>query len=294
MKKYLTIAALVSLFVTSCDDGKDVPAPNPGNQDQQVVKTSFAAYSGSGQPLEGENTVNDLHACIFEDGRMTAVFENIPSSGSSYEIKIGDYTGNLYVFANTGGQLDLDSLLGSDISEDEWLRQTVVMERGGPAHFFSGSVNLDSFDQTVIPVTLKRGVARFDLRLRTAGDASVSGITFRNLAQSAFLFPVDGELSPAEVSRDVAAVTFDDPLISDTPAVIYVYEQANEGIEVEVQAVIDGKPATLTKVLSGDLQRNTIYTLTVRKDDIDVTLDVTFEDWEEGDDTELTPVVRHL
>ena len=42
------------------------------------------------------------------------------------------------------------------------------------------------------------------------------------------------------------------------------------------------------------LRRNTIYTLTVRKDVIDVTLDVTFEDWEQGPDTELVPVVHHL
>lgn len=146
----------------------------------------------------------------------------------------------------------------------------------------------------MLPVTLKRGVARFDLRLRTAGDASVKAVKFANLAQSAYLFPVDGEHSPAGVTRGTAVKEFSSPLTADTKAVMYAYEQANDGIEVTVDAVIDGKPRTLKKTLTGDLKRNTIYTITVRKEDIDVSLDITFEDWTEGGDTELTPVLRHI
>lgn len=35
--------------------------------------------------------------------------------------------------------------------------------------------------------------------------------------------------------------------------------------------------------------RNTIYTITVRQDVIDVTVEVSFDEWEEGPDTELVP-----
>ena len=70
---------------------------------------------------------------------------------------------------------------------------------------------------------------------------------------------------------------------------MYAYEQANQGIEIHVDAVIDGRPVSLKENLEGDIERNKIYTVTVRKDKIDVSLEVSFEDWEEGSDTELVP-----
>ena len=280
---------MMSLMLASACNVEERPSPVPGGE--RIVRAAVSGYEGSGLSLDGENTVDDLQACIFDKGRMTAVFENIPVSGNAYEIKVTGYSGNMYVLANTAGLVDLTALQSGNITEEEWLRLGLATNRDGPAHFFSGSVSLDgvSPSQTELPVTLRRGVARFDLQIRTAGDASVKGIEFRNVAQSAYVFPVDGEYSPADVSRDVAKVTFDEPVTSDTQAVMYLYEQANDGIEVKVEAVLDGKSYTLTKTLSGDVLRNTVYTLTVRKDNIDVTLDITFEDWGSGGDTELTP-----
>ena len=98
-----------------------------------------------------------------------------------------------------------------------------------------------------LPVTLKRGVARFDLQLRTAGVASVKGITLKNAAQSAYLFPVEGDLSPADVTRQDAVAAISEPLTKDTQAVLYVYEQENDGLEIVVEAEIDGKTTTLRK-----------------------------------------------
>ena len=90
-------------------------------------------------------------------------------------------------------------------------------------------------------------------------------------------------------------VSFDSPLTTDTSAVLYAYEQAKGNLEISVEAVIDGKPLTLTKALDGDIKRNTIYTVTIRKDVIDVTIEVSFDEWEEGGDTELVPQAQiHL
>lgn len=168
------------------------------------------------------------------------------------------------------------------------------MEASAPARFFSGSVRLDGMEntQTELPVTLRRGVARFDLQIRTAGVTKVRSIKLKNVAQSAYLFPVEGELSPADVERSEVSAVITDPLTQDTPAVLYLYEQQNDGLTVEVEAEIDGQVKTLTKSLSTDIERNKIYTLTVRKDVIDVRLDVSFDEWEEGGDTELTPLRR--
>ena len=68
-----------------------------------------------------------------------------------------------------------------------------------------------------------------------------------------------------------------------------IEEQENAGIEVSIEAVIDGQHKVLTKTLEGNLKRNTIYTVTVRKNDINIVVKVGIDDWEPGEDTEIIP-----
>lgn len=291
------IAAVAAMMaaVSCTKDRTDMPPPGSGNGSGKVtVKATLAGFEGAAESSPG--TVRDLQACIFKDGRMTHVFDALDVSGGACSISLDSHAGTLYMIANTDGIIDLESLKSSDITEDQWLRTTVALQDGRPSDFFSGSVSLDGMEntQTEIPLSLKRGAARFDLRFRTAGKAEVNSVTLGNAAESVFLFPVSDKYSPDEVTRTDAVATFDTPLTEDTDGVLYVYEQSADNIVVKVDAVIDGKHEVLSKTLSEPLKRNTVYTLTVRKDVIDVTLEVTFEDWEQGTDTELTPVIRRL
>ena len=289
--KTLAFSMMLTLGLGACSDGVEThPVPGPA----PLVKTRLAAFEGTGQALDGENEISDLRACLFESGVLTKVYDTPTSVDGGYGIQLDSHTGTLYVVANTEGLLDLNALQERSISESEWLQLSVAMQDAAPARFFSGSLTLDGMEnsQTELPVTLKRGLARFDLQIRTAGVASVRSLTLKNAAQSAYLFPVSGDLSPADVQRKDAVATITEPLTKDTPAVLYVYEQENDGLEVVIEAEIDGVSKTLTKRLETDLERNKIYTLTVRKDVIDVRLDISFDEWEEGSDTELTPLRR--
>lgn len=289
--KTLAFSMMLILGLGACSDGVEtLPVPGPA----PLVKTRLAAFEGTGQALDGENEISDLRACLFESGVLTKVYDTPTSVDGGYGIQLDSHTGTLYVVANTEGLLDLNALQERSISESEWLQLSVAMQDAAPARFFSGSLTLDGMEnsQTELPVTLKRGLARFDLQIRTAGVASVRSLTLKNAAQSAYLFPVSGDLSPADVQRKDAVATITEPLTKDTPAVLYVYEQENDGLEVVIEAEIDGVSKTLTKRLETDLERNKIYTLTVRKDVIDVRLDISFDEWEEGSDTELTPLRR--
>ena len=289
--KTLAFAMMLGAGFISCSkEVETLPVPGPA----PLVKTRLANFEGAEQALAGENDVTDLRACLFVGGTLSKVYEAPTSVDGGYGIQLDSHTGTLYVVANTEGLVDLNALQERSISESEWLQLSVAMKDAAPARFFSGKLQLDGMEnsQTELPVTLKRGVARFDLQLRTAGVASVKSITLKNAAQSAYLFPVEGDLSPADVTRKDAVATISEPLTKDTQAVLYVYEQENDGLEVVVEAEIDGKSTTLRKNLDCALERNKIYTLTVRKDVIDVRLDVSFDEWEEGSDTELTPLRR--
>lgn len=290
--KSAAVAAMMAA-VSCTKDKTDIPPPSGGNG-KVTVKATLHGFDGaaSSSPV----TVRDLQACIFEDGKMTHIFDGLSVSGGSCSVSLDNHSGTLYMIANTDGIIDLESLKSGDITEDEWLRTTIALQDGRPSDFFSGSVSLDGMEssQTEIPLSLKRGAVRFDLRFKTAGKAQVNSVILGNAAESVFLFPVAGRYSPDDVTRNDAVSSFDSPLSEDTDGVLYVNEQSADNIVIKVDAVIDGKSEVLTKTLSEPLRRNTIYTLTVRKDVIDVTLDVTFEDWEQGPDTELVPVVRHL
>ena len=289
--KTLAFAMALGAGLTSCTKAVEtLPVPGPA----PLVKTRLANFEGAEQALAGENDVTDLRACLFVGGTLSKVYDAPTPVDGGYGIQLDSHTGTLYVVANTEGLVDLNALQERSISESEWLRLTVAMQDASPVRFFSGSLTLDGMEssQTELPVTLKRGLVRFDLQIRTAGVASVRSLTLKNAAQSAYLFPVPGDLSPADVQRRDAVATISEPLTKDTPAVLYLYEQENDGLEAVIEAEIDGVSKTLTKRLDTALERNKIYTLTVRKDVIDVRLDVSFDEWEEGGDTELTPLRR--
>lgn len=287
------LAAIALLAVSCSKDGVGAPDTGTGEDRGVTVRASIAGYYGEDHSAGADNVVRDLQACIFEDGRMTGIFDNLSLSGGSCDLAIDGHSGTLYMLANTDGLIDLAALQSGEISEDEWLRTTVAMKDGAPADFFSGSVSLDGMDksQTRIPLSLRRGMARFDLKFNTAGKAEVHRVTLRNAAESVFLFPVSGQYSPEDVSRkDYSAEFREQPLTSDTEGVLHVYEQSTGNrVVISVDAVIDGKTEVLTKELEEPLKRNTIYTLTLRKDTIDVSLEVSFDEWEPGSDTELMP-----
>lgn len=296
--KRLGLVAVVSLGLVfhSCSESSDNGFS--GNEVYPPVVTArLAAFEGEGQSVEGENEVDDMQACLFEDGVMTKVYKNLELSGGEYDLRLDRYKGNLYMLANTAGAIDLDRLKESGISESEWLKTVFAPGGDVTTHFFTGVLAIAPQSRASVAqtVSLRRGVARFDLVIDVAGSVAVNKFSLNGVARSAYLFPQeDGAKSPADVVRTDETVTFADALTQSRPAVLYVYEQESAGMEVTVEASFDGQPArTLTKTLPTQLKRNTIYTVTVRKNDIDITVKPKFEDWEQGADTELTPSGLH-
>ncbi len=296
MRRNLFYVTLASIGVLTSCTNDDTTAPSLPDNGTRIVKTSITKYEGIGQNIEAENNITDIQACIFEDEKMTKIYNNLIPSKSSFDIQIDKHAGTLYVLANTQEQINLEELKSQEITEEEWLKKCMTMKDNAPVQFYTGSISLDDMgsSQTVLPVNLKRGFARFDLNLRTAGVASVNSITLKNAAQSGTLFPAASPFTPKEVQVNDMSVSFDSPLTTDTPAVLYAYEQPQGNLEISVDVTIDGKPHTLTKAISGDIKRNTIYTITVRKDVIDVTIEVSLDEWEEGNDTELVPQARRI
>lgn len=278
---------LSGMFFTACSDEA---ADKEWNSEtgSLLVAPEVASYIGSGEMVDAGNEITDMRACLFEKGVMTQVFEGLSQLDGKYSLPVTASEGTLYMLANTAGMVDLDSMKGC--SEDEWLKTTLPSKEGEAAHFLTGKLELGTQLQSEQTMVLKRGIARLDLSV--SGNVAVNSLTLKNVAQSAYLFSQEGDIeSPEGVVRSDVTVHFEEALMESAPGVLYVYEQKNDGLEVYVEAVVDGKSKVLTKTLEEEsLKRNAIYTLVLRKDassDNGVTLDILA--WEDGGDTSLRP-----
>lgn len=259
-----------------------------GGGNTATVKVSQLSFEGTNLSLDGENDITDMQACLFEDGVMTKVFTDIPKTDAGYKIGVEKTGGKLYMLANLSGRIDLEGLLSESTSEEEWLRTVVDAEsENRPLNFFTGSVDLNSGYS--YSVQMKRGVARFDLAVTSPSqEVKVKKIVIGNVAQKGYLFtPSAGVATPDTSSPASAEISFPEGVTSAQPGILYLYEQANGGIQVTATVEIAGQEKELTGTVSGNISRNTVYTINITKNDIDVYVNANIEDWEEGTDTEI-------
>lgn len=282
-----TIATIVLSILSSCSKDK----VNSGNGNRTTtVKVNTLSYEGDGLVIPGENEISDMQACLFKDGVMTHVFDGLSSSDGSYSLKLENMTGKLYMIANLGGKIDLNSMLSSGITEADFMKTAVGMGTDGKAvNFFTGTVEFNRPGQYSYTADLKRGVARFDLAVSTREqEVAVKKVEITNLAQKGFLVtPSDGIATPDMAGTSNAVITFDEPVTDKSQGILYAYEQKNSDIQINVTVEIAGVEKILTKSFSGDISRNNVYAVQVNKNDIDIYVNVNISDWEDGPDTEI-------
>ncbi len=253
-----------------------------------VIRMSAETFrtEGAPAPLPGEETIGQIGAYVFEKGVLTAIHSDLSLSENGCDLSLERLGGTLYIVADA--PIDRP---GAGFPEAEWRRKTVSMNPDAPQPFLTGVLDLDALPagSALVPLPLTRGVARFDLRLKVAGEAAVRKFTIKNAARQAYLF-AQAEPLPAP-SDDLCAVAtdFDTPIIDDTPGILYLYEQNNPDLRVCIDARIDGKEVSLEAGLPRRILRNTVYSVTLRKGAIDTDVRLTVEEWDDGGSTGLQP-----
>ena len=97
--RHTLLSLLPALSGFACSDDKATAVP-PATTPAAAIR--IADYDGGGQHLEGEQAINDLRICHFENGLLTAIHEHdIASDDGSYAIPLEQQGGTLYVVANT-------------------------------------------------------------------------------------------------------------------------------------------------------------------------------------------------
>lgn len=282
--RLVSIVSIVSLAAAvSCNKHHDAE-----EGETTSVRAMIGGYDGEGMSLEGEDVLADISAFLFRDGVLVKVYDFAVSPSNTYDFTVDSRSGNLYVIGVREGEIPTGGLIEKGITEEEWKSSTAEFA-ADPVQFYTGSVSIDgtSAPSNSASVSLKRGLARFDLAIESIDEVKVKSITFSNLAQAFNVFPSDAVSSPADPKRKDVTVSFDEPAASAVEGILYAAEQVNDSIQVSVTATVGGVEKTLTKALSGDIVRNTAYTLTVRQDSIDLSLGITFDEWEDGGNTDI-------
>ena len=286
MKKYvMTIIPALALMV-SCKDHPGHAGPE-GNDGTNVVSTKIAAYSGGAGQLPGEDNLVSVEAYHFDGGKLVKTYSDFTGSGSNvFEINLDSRSGTLYLVA-LGDDGPEYARPQAEESEDAWLkRASAVSEDGRPGHFYTGKTSLAGTG--MLQVELERGVARFDLKIDVAGEAEVRRIVFHDMLYGAPLFAGAGTDLSGIPSGDME-VDFGTPVSENRKGVAYIYGQDNASLTVSVDAVVDGKECTLAADLPDEIARNTVYTLTLRKDYITADLELSVSDWNDGGEIEISP-----
>lgn len=171
IKKYIQILSIFSalFFTTACSN--DAPGEDTGNSQNRTVKAQPSAFTveGAASSLPGEDEINDMQACLFENGILTEVYTQFSKEGTQYVLPVNKQEGHLYMLANISDRINLQDLKAQGITEEEWLETTITATGGtmSSVDFFSGMVDLGKSSENTIQMNMVRGTARFDLSIQT-------------------------------------------------------------------------------------------------------------------------------
>ena len=257
---------------------------------QRTVQTRLAGYvvGGNDATLSEENVITDVKACLFEDGVLVKVYDNLTGNSGVYDFIVDSNYGNLYVVANTEDLLDWSNMVAGQITENEWKSLTVSMQGDKASMFFTGGVVLEKQPANApVEMILKRGLARVDVTMEMDGIL-VNSLTLKNVSETGYLLPQESVKSPEGAKRDIAAA-WTEPLDKDTEGVMYMYEQQNSDLTVELNVTVAGMERTLTARLPQTIKRNAVYTLNLGGDGSNLNLRVSVDEWDYADDTVVSP-----
>ena len=291
MRKIVSILLFIPAFLIclSCDD-QFAAESHLGSTDRIICAEISPLFSENQADDANDNRIDDIQAYLFDEGVFVKAYNGVKRTERKYEFQFEALSGNLYIVANASLLPDFQSP-APGLSESQWQETLIHAASGTAESVYTGVISLSDYTASdhIIPVSLKRVAARFDLRIAVAGSAEVKNITFKQVLTEAYLFPQSEVVSPENCPATDIVLAPEQPYTGSESGILYLYEQQNPGLKVALNASIDGKEYSLETDLPKKISRNTVYSITLRKDAIDADVQLTVEEWKDGGDTTLKP-----
>lgn len=269
-QKIFSLIAMCLLFLVSCQERHGYSPDGAGG----TVVARISGYEGVSSSADEEESLSGMAGFHFEKGSLKYIYESFGRTDEGYDLKTSSLDGTLYIVAWTGEQMPF-SLPAIGTPEEQWLAVSVT----GEDMFFTGETLLTGAGGSALPVTLRRGMARFDLRVEVAGEAVVHSAVIRNSLARGWLFP------QPELSAVSPALAGDVELAPGA----FIHEQLNPELTAVVSARIDGREYVLEAPLPSEVLRNTRYSVTLRQDSITREVSLEVIPWGDGGTSDAQP-----
>lgn len=286
MKKNIinNLVAIISLLTVACST--ETAEHVSCQHSTSVIKAEITSYQVSGNPssVSDANTIEQLSAYWFVDGKLKEVFSDVDVEQG---LTLENASGTLYMIGNLPIEQQYTDADVATLTEKEWLQTTVTHTGGTNLNYLSGLINLTG--ERVQKINLKRGVARVDIAFHSDIPVSVKQIVFKNVANQSFLIGKTPVASPESVELNDVAVLFKEPLSSDKQGVAYLCEQSVKHSSAVFTLDVNGIEKTKEVVMPSSLKRNSVYTFRLSKtvDESEITLSII--QWEDGGDFDAIP-----
>lgn len=269
-----------------------VPTAAPLSVRLNTVAAAGSDASGS------ESVIRTVTGYRFEGGTLREVIPGIPSGDEGiYTFSSASPRGELHLAVNAAGIGAFGSLVpGTTTLATFRSLEASLDEMTFDGLAMTGSLVLDGAELTSASrgVNLRRSVARIDLLSRDA-EVEVHSVTIRRVADRGYVAENGTPSTPTSALRtDFRRDYGDAPLTAARETLLYLCEQPNDGMEVEVLVRFGGGWHRLKNALPAQLLRNTVYTLEVYGRGADAGVTVMAGNWEAGSATESSPVLRGM
>ena len=190
----------------------------------------------------------------------------------------------------------MQELKAQGITEDEWQQITFAHAEDyiHAPEFFSGMIDLGQTAENALHLHLERGIARFDLSIRTTSSIKVKKVVLKNMTHHTFLFPQNPVTIPTDAGVKDRSIEFPQWLETNTQGIAYVYEQSGEDLKASMEIVKNGKETALESTLPSTLKRNVVYTLEITTDSATGEAKLNIVEWKNGGDHTLSSGMGNL
>lgn len=280
-KIYILTVATAIFTLVSCQKTERVEG-----EEQLILSVSNPYSNGLSQQESKDEQIRSLRYYICDGGQVRVISNDFAANHTAVKLEKADITPTAKIYMIANGELS-DQLGAIGVGSDEALFATLETRFGQSngqveAIAMSASVPLGAYlNGGVVPVKLKRNMARFDLSIQQNVGIEVESITVHGLPTAGSVF------ENGTVSSENTALYTSNFTVAHTESVeglFYCHERPVGGSAAVAQINVryGGNLTTLTAPI-GDIRRNSICRLAVVANMGSVSATVDVSGIEEGD-----------
>ncbi|MGL4992991.1 MAG: hypothetical protein ACRC6R_02475 [Bacteroidales bacterium] len=283
MSKKLALLFVSSALLFSCQDQSENEGVGGRSQMQLSVN-----YDESGSA----NELTNVSALLYQGDLLSKNYSRLQVDNEGYYVMKtqGVKADKLLFIAGDHSIEDSGDCLADYSSVRKLVTPKSDFSTTYPALFYTAERAISSVENVSLELSLRRSLARLDIRKLTYLDVVIDSCVINNLATRSYLLPGNqdpiGDMTLA--SQKVSGYIFEG-FESSIQGVTYMYESVGVSPEVSIYARVGGVKNVLSVKLPTTIERNMRYEIGINSRGVTLFTQLDILPWEEGGSVEAKP-----